>query len=95
VNKDKVDKFIKKLVPPPVATDDIITAPILEILIKDSWVMTDEDIWKAWTGLRRVNGEEYHGDVNPISTPEQIWTGSRVCSCKTCQVHVEAKHRPN
>ncbi len=95
MNKDKVEKIIKELLPPPVATDDIITTPILEVLVKDSWVATDEDIWKAWTGLRRVNGEEYHGDVNPISTPEKIWTGSRVCSCKTCQVHVEAKHRPN
>jgi hypothetical protein len=95
MNKTKLDKITEELLPPFVPTDDIITTPILEVLVKDSWVVTDEDIWKAWTGLRRINGEEYHGDVNPIAAPTQTWTGPRVCGCKACQVHVEAKHRPN
>lgn len=95
MNKDKVEQIIKELTPPPVATDDILTTPILEVLINESWVATDEDIWKAWTGLRKINGEDYHGDVHPLAAPEQIWTGPRVCGCRKCQVNVEAKHRPN
>jgi hypothetical protein len=82
-------------VSPLIPTDDIIQEPILEIQVSGRWLVTDHDIWDAWTGLRRRNGEEFHGDVHLLSHPEETWTGSRVCSCRTCQVHVEAKYRPN
>lgn len=76
-------------------TDDIIIDPILEVQVNGSWVATDKDIWDAWTGLRRINGEEHHGPVHPITRPEKIWSGSRVCPCKTCQAHAEPRYRPN
>ncbi len=76
-------------------TDDIVNEPILEIQVEGLWVMTDKDIWGAWTGMRRRNGVDFHGDVHLLSNPDKVWTGSRCCFCKTCQAHVEAKHRPN
>lgn len=78
-----------------VPTDDIIIDPILEIRFGEAWVPADKDIWEAWTGLRRINGEDYHGPVHPVTHPDRIWTGSRVCPCKTCQAHTEPKLRPN
>lgn len=80
---------------PLVPTDDIIEEPILQVNVQGIWVATDRDIWEAWTGLRRKNGEDYHGDVHPITTPEATWTGPRVCSCATCQSKTDPKYRPN
>ena len=76
-------------------TDDVAANPILEVKVAENWVPADKDIWDAWTGLRRINGEDHHGPVHPISHPDRVWTGSRVCGCKTCQVNVAPAHRPN
>lgn len=76
-------------------TDDISSEPILEIQHGESWMVVARDIFESWTGLRRQNGAEFHGDVHPLHMPDRIWTGSRTCNCRTCQAHVEARHRPN
>lgn len=78
-----------------IPTDDVMSDPLLEVYAQGVWVVTERDIWDAWTGLRKRNGEDYHGDVHPISSPTNIWTGPRVCSCRTCQSHTDPKFRPN
>jgi hypothetical protein len=76
-------------------TDDIASEPILEIEAAGLWIATDRDIWESWTGLRKVNGEDHHGDVTPVLHPDRIYTGHRVCPCRTCQAHVEPRFKPN
>ena len=76
-------------------TDDVATGPILEIKFQDVWVVTDPDIWRSWTGFRRLNGEDFHGKVHPMAHPDKIWTGPRVCPCRVCQDNSESKYRPN
>jgi len=75
-------------------TDDIASGPLLEILYEDVWVMAEEDVFGCWTGLRRKNGEEVHGPIYPLGG-KTFYMGARVCGCKACQEHVEAKLKKN
>jgi len=75
-------------------TDDIASAPLLEIQFEDVWILAEEDVFGSWTGLRRKNGEEVHGPIYPLGG-KTFYTGSRVCGCKACQEHVEAKFKKN
>lgn len=75
-------------------TDDIASGPLLEILFEDVWILAEEDVFGCWTGLRRKNGEEVHGPIYPLGGTT-FYTGARVCGCKACQEHVEAKFKKN
>lgn len=95
MNKQTIQTIDLRNIAPEHMTDDVAGQPVLEILYENAWILAPEDIWESWTGLRRKNGEDFHGDVRPLKEPTKIWTGSRVCSCRTCQTHTEAKYRPN
>lgn len=86
--QDKIETMVSPLT-------DVVSGPVLEIELNGFWLVAEQDVWDAWTGLRKRNGEDFHGDVHPITAPTQVWTGSRVCPCRVCQAHVEAKYRPN
>ena len=75
-------------------TDDIASGPLLEILFEGVWILSEEDIFGCWTGLRRKNGEEIHGPIYPLGG-KTFYTGARVCGCRSCQEHVEPKFRKN
>lgn len=102
---DGEDKILKELQqdvidamrPDPIdhPTDDIASGPILEIEAAGIWIPTDQGIWESWTGLRKINGEDHHGPVVPVLHPDRIYTGHRVCPCRTCQAHVEPRFKPN
>ena len=79
---------------PETPTDDVAAGPLLEVKVNKSWVETTEDVFRSWTGLRRVNGEEHHGDVFPLGS-DKLYTGARVCPCRTCQGSVEPKFKKN
>jgi hypothetical protein len=83
---------LEKPFAPP--TDDIATGPILEVQANANWVETSEDVFRAWTGGRRINGEEHHGPVYAFGT-DTVYTGGRVCGCRTCQATVAPQHRKN
>jgi hypothetical protein len=74
-------------------TDDIATEDLREISYDGKWILAEEDIFRSWTGLRRINGEDHHGPVQYMEGG--LYRGSRVCGCKTCQEHVEPRLRKN
>lgn len=77
-----------------VPTDDIAGEPLLEVKVGSSWVETPDDVFRAWTGERRINGDEYHGPVFAFGT-EVPYGGSRVCACRECEASVEPRNRKN
>jgi|DEB19_MinimDraft_3_1074340.scaffolds.fasta_scaffold16538_2 hypothetical protein len=76
--------------------DDSIGTKVLQVELSGAWVEVDEDIFISWTGLRRINGEDYHGPVyNFNSGSETPYAGSRTCKCGVCQEHVEPSLKAN
>ena len=57
-------------------------------------VVPTDDIFRSWTGERRINGDEHHGPVYALGS-DVPYTGSRVCGCSECQSHVEPRFRKN
>ena len=89
----KAENIAKQLLRLP-PTDDIEVGPILEIMQATEWVVVEPGVWRSWTGLRRRNGEEYHGRVVYLDT-QQVYRGRRICLCSVCQSDSEPQHRPN
>lgn len=77
--------------------DDSIGDAIYQVKLKDDWVETTESIFRSWTGLRRINGEDHHGPIYNFGTDEALgpYTGNRACGCSACQAHTEAKFKKN
>ena len=73
-----IDPFI----PPP--SDTLATEPLLEVCVSDNWIPAPRDMFDAWTGQRRINGEPHHGPVYHIGS-STLYTGMRLCPCTTCQ----------
>lgn len=78
----------------PTATDDIASGPILEVQLLDRWFLVDLDTFRSWTGLRRLNGDDFHGDIFYLESSSP-YTGARACPCSTCQSSVNPRHRKN
>jgi hypothetical protein len=74
---------------------------VVEIFDGEEWIPATPELFRAWTGLRRIFGMEFHGPVwnfgtDPESTPEaQPYAGARVCTCSECQKHVAPQLRLN
>lgn len=65
-------------------TDTANTEPLLETMMPDGeFFVAPPEVWDSWTGLRRRNGEDYHGPVYFAGT-RTTYTGHRMCSCPTC-----------
>jgi hypothetical protein len=95
---EALDTIPIELLPKGPLTDDIASGPILEVDAAGVWIEVESNVFDAWTGYRRKNGEEYHGRVIPLDSPQDgsvTYTGSRACGCKTCQASVEPKFRTN
>jgi len=75
--------------------DELVPSLSMEIMAGDEYVAAAPEVWRAWTGQRRLWGQEYHGPVYPLGKDDMPWTGARVCGCKTCQEHVLPALRPN
>ena len=71
----------------PDTSSDLDTAsaqPLLEVSVEDGhYFAAAPDVWNSWTGLRRRNGEDYHGPVYYTGT-RTTYTGKRVCPCTIC-----------
>ncbi len=44
----------------------------LEIYTNDTWLEVPNDIFRSWTGPRRVNGSIYHGPVYALGSNKVI-----------------------
>lgn len=96
-NRELAEALLDSLLGPEQPPTDDIRPPVLEIKLDRMWIEVDEETWRSWTGLRRVNGTDHHGPVYSFLTPEGAppFTGKRVCGCAACQEHVEPRHRLN
>lgn len=63
----------------------------------DVWENSDLRTWRAWTGRRKIWGIEHHGPVYVIDSKDDTkpYTGSRMCKCDACQVHVDSRVKSN
>lgn len=56
-----------------------------EISINGSWVSVTHDIFRSWTGKRKIDGQELHADfVYKYLTDEKTYSNARECKCKVC-----------
>ncbi len=49
-----------------------------------AYIPVARDVFDAWVGLRRLDGDHHHGPVHCIGTGA-LYTGPRACPCTTCQ----------
>jgi hypothetical protein len=59
-----------------------------------SIIAVDKSLWNSWTGIRYMNGEEYHGTVFVMGT-QKPYGGTRICTCNTCQKDCDFKRQLN
>jgi len=78
----------------PIPTDDIADGPILEVQLLDRWFLVDEKTWRSWTGRRRQDGEDFHGEIFYLGS-DRPYDGARSCPCAKCQSSVKPRHRKN
>lgn len=74
-------------------TDDVSQTSVLEVKMGSTWVLVESDIFDSWTGLRKINGEDYHGPVSYLEGG--VYRGARVCGCDVCQSETDPKHKKN
>lgn len=77
-------------------TDTVFNHSGYEVRLNDDWVPSPPDVWRSWTGLRKLWGIEFHGDIytygENTATP---WKGFRECNCSVCQKHVSPQFKYN
>ena len=80
----------------PEQTDIGLRPTGYEIRMPDTgeWLMTNQEMFAAWLGDRRVWGIPYHGPVYAAGS-RTVYTGSRLCGCSVCQMNVNPKDKPN
>lgn len=92
------ERLVADLLGPPPAEDGLPKGGPLEVQVHgEQWLPVSTEIWRAWTGPRRVWGIEYHGPVFPLGAADESkpYDGARVCRCRQCQEHVHPTARPN
>lgn len=77
--------------------DDSVGDRILQVKHESSWIEVTEEVFRSWTGLRRINGDDHHGPIYGFGTLDDSipYTGSRACGCNRCQHHVEPRFKMN
>jgi hypothetical protein len=73
-------------------SDSALSNPLYEVSTTNKFIPTTQDIFSAWTGNRRLNGEIFHGPVYNLGT-STLYTGARTCGCSTCQSTVDPLYK--
>lgn len=86
-----------KIISPKRNFNDSIGLKILQVSLSESnnWIEVTEDLFRSWTGLRRVNGEDYHGPIYNFGSDDVVYSGARTCGCSVCQSTVTAVLKVN
>lgn len=86
-----------KIISPKRVFDDSIGQKILQVSLgeNETWIEVTEDMFRSWTGLRRINGEDHHGPVYNFGSDGVVYSGSRTCGCNVCQSTVTAVLKVN
>ena len=95
LNKNIADDL--SILSPPRTFDDSIGGKVFQVQHGEDWVEVAETVFRSWTSLRRVNGEDHHGPVYNFGTVEDLkpYSGSRTCGCNLCQAHVQPHLKKN
>jgi len=75
-------------------SDAALPNPFYEVGLGESFVQTTSDVFDAWTGPRRLNGQDHHGPVYHLGT-RTIYDGPRHCHCPTCEATASPIYRKN
>ena len=79
-NKSILDRYVRTFR----GDDTMLKGDLLEISMGGQIIPVDKFLWNSWTGVRYLNGDEYHGPVYMMGT-SKLYDGSRICKCMTCQ----------
>jgi hypothetical protein len=95
LNKNVADDL--SILSPPRDFDDSIGEKVLQVMHGEEWIEVTETVFRSWTGLRRINGEDHHGPVYSLGTLDNLkpFAGSRSCGCRVCQEHVQPHLKKN
>jgi len=74
--------------------DTMMKEDYREIIIEGRILPVNLELWRAWTGLRFVNGEEHHGPAYLLGS-DTPYDGARVCSCDLCLSHAKPQFKSN
>lgn len=77
--------------------DDSVGETVYQVEHVDEWIEVTETVFRSWTGLRRINGDDHHGPVYNFGSigESKPYTGKRVCGCSVCQESVTPKLKVN
>jgi hypothetical protein len=92
--RDSIWELTSDYSPLPHFDDVALPSPLYEVGISGEFTPTSPDVFDAWTGLRRLNGEPYHGPVYNFGTSTP-YEGPRSCSCHLCEAGAQAIHKKN
>ena len=93
---ENVAAKLNELVPDRIF-DDSVGNTVYQVQCSSEWIEVTEAIFRSWTGLRRVNGEDHHGPVYKfgVAGESKPYTGSRSCGCSICQTTVVPELKVN
>ena len=78
----------------PLPPTDTIQPTLYEVGLGSHFTPTTPDVFAAWTGPRRLNGEDHHGPIYNLGT-QVPYDGPRHCPCHTCEAGASPIHRKN
>jgi hypothetical protein len=74
--------------------DSLLPNPIYEVALDNIYIKTSHDVFLTWTGLRRLNGQDYHGHVFNFDTTTP-YNGPRHCGCSICETNTHPTAKKN
>ncbi len=77
--------------------DVVLPSNGCEIEVGDTWIPVTSEVWRSWTGRRKVWGMEHHGPIFYFDKPgrDKPYEGKRICNCDKCQQFVSPGDRYN
>jgi len=74
--------------------DAALPTPLYEVGIAETYTQTSPDVFDAWTGPRRLNGQDYHGPVFTLGA-NLPYEGPRHCGCPSCETNTHPTAKKN
>lgn len=75
-------------------SDAALPTPYYEVGLNETFISTSPDVFDAWTGPRRLNGQDYHGPIFNLGT-NTPYDGPRHCGCEACESNTHPTVKKN
>lgn len=79
---------------PDPTLDSLLPNPLYEVALGNTYTTTSHDVFQAWTGPRRLNGQDYHGPIFNLGT-NLPYDGPRHCGCSACETNTHPSAKKN